>query len=57
MAETIRKMSNERWAKCPGCGHKVFRICNVKGTARLEFKCHSCKGIHEIVVRSMGVEE
>lgn len=50
------------WARCPRCGHKLFRILDsspiaievtsrmseAKGDTILETKCHSCKEIVDI---------
>lgn len=32
----------ERWVRCPTCGHKLFKD---RGRADVEIKCSSCKGI------------
>lgn len=34
-----------RWCNCPNCNHKLFRYNPERGTATIEIKCHSCKGI------------
>lgn len=46
------KSTKDKWARCPLCGHKLFKIVdtNQDKKVRLEVKCHSCKGVSEIKI-------
>ena len=35
----------DNWARCAGCGHKLFKVIDGNGSAKIEVKCHSCKRI------------
>lgn len=37
-------IDNNGWARCPKCGHKLFKGCG----GWHEVKCHSCKTISEV---------
>lgn len=47
-------MKNE-WFTCPACGHKLFfikTVANADEDTVVEKKCHSCRSVCEIIIRS-----
>lgn len=51
-------MKNLDWARCPNCGHKMFRIEDAGGSAvTIEIKCSSCKSIWAVQMGSLSSGE
>ena len=42
---------NDSWIRCKYCGHKLMRVVD-SSLARIETKCHSCKAINEITIKT-----
>lgn len=46
------RQSADDWIRCKYCGHKLMRVVD-KSLARIETKCHSCKAINEIIIKTV----
>lgn len=50
METTVVMINDEKWAVCPECGHKIFKIEKISGEITFESKCHSCKTVSKITI-------
>lgn len=47
-----KKLMTERWVRCPGCQHKLFKLEELGDSANavISIKCHSCKNVIKVNV-------
>lgn len=52
----MEMINNMQWVKCPQCGHKLFKVIELKGgNIQFEHKCHSCKTICRVQITDQEV--